>query len=688
MSKKIIIIIGSLLLSVSNYSQEKKNARSSYIRTNEKITREKEIEEDIKKFIDENIKKFKLTSTKTKEITDWFNAPSDGHEHSEKEYTLKEYLNGAKKAELRKLFLQQNPEKAEYFTIVSRPAPGVIRNACDNGGFEDMITDDYDFSRKSYVFGESIDCDLPNDSFINNFSVSNIVNYSFNVHATLTDLQHPSLPAYDLILYNNTSAPKLQIPVAKTGRYAVKLNNSFRPDSEQISVQTVATRMIKTFFLEPGQTSVSYNFNFICQNPLDHDADEQPRFIARLYDSNGVILSQNCLVSDVNNTMMFINAIQNPAVTPLLYTDWQCASLSTKGVHALANQTDREVTLEFIVTDCTLGAHIGTVYIDDICTTSECEDPVYGNLELDFDNVQLGNCPAFPLNVCGSYLVPHSINTDPVIYATVQQIKLNILKDGLIFNTISVPTTQSNNTPPLENTFCFQLQESDFGIEPLSGDFEFQIEASFLAGDVLFPITTTSAIAGPDVSFNDCNCCSSCCPEHHVVTEMVNSGLLHPKQAELTLIAKNIIHTGGIGLYHAGDSVTLLPPFEANTGSRLHAYIEGCSEMYQYRKRAKEIITEVVKHNPESIALEAVGVDAESVIKILPNPNNGIFKISLKGLTEGLIEVSDMNSTIIYQNTFKNQSDSEIDIKHSPNGIYIVSIVSGEKVYFGKVIKQ
>ncbi len=685
--------MGCLLLSISGYAQEKKSSPSSYKRTNEKIVTEKEIEEEIEKFIKDNLKKYKLTSSKTKEITKWFNAPNDEHESEEKKQPLKEYLNEAKRVELRKLFLQQNPEKAEYFKMVSEPAPGEIRHACDNGGFEDMITDDYDFFRKDFVpypF-EYFNCNISPDSF-NNYAVSNDVSYSVSYHATLTDLLsgNPQLPPFDLSLYTATNNT-LEIPVAKTGRYAVKLNNRIAPNNEPISsVKTMGVRMIKTFYLQPGESSVSYNFNFICQNPQeDHEVEQQPRFIARLYDSNGVILSQNCLVSDVNNTMMFINAIDTPGVTPLLYTDWQCASLSTKGIQNLPNEADREVTLEFIVMDCGKGAHIGTVYIDDICTTSECEDPVYGNLELDFDNVQLGNCPAFPLNVCGTYLVPHSINTDPVIYATVGSIQMKIFKEGIPYaiNTIAVPTMQTNNAPPLENTFCFELQESHFGASPLSGDFEFQVTANFNAGDANFPITVTSAIPGPDVSFNDCNCCSSCCPEHHVVTEMVNSGLLHPKQAELTLIAKNTIQNGGIGLYHAGDSVTLSPPFEASTGSRLHAYIEGCAEMYQYRKKTKEIITEVVKHS-ETIELESIGVEEKNVLRISPNPNQGIFKISLKDLPEGLIEVSDINSNVVYQKTFKNESDLEIDIRDSPNGIYIISVISGENIYFGKVIKQ
>src|SRR5690606_23521426 len=114
--------------------------------------------------------------------------------------------------------------------------------------------------------------------------------------------------------------------------------------------------------------------------------------------------------------------------------------------------------------------------------------PVYGDVQLDFTNPQLGNCPAFPLEICGTFRVPRSINQDPPVYGTLDYIHLTILDENNdVVNTITMPTTLTNFPDGAENTFCFTLNEEDFGPLPLSGAFEFQINANFIIGSVDFP---------------------------------------------------------------------------------------------------------------------------------------------------------------------------------------------------------
>src|SRR5690606_532393 len=180
---------------------------------------------------------------------------------------------------------------------------------------------------------------------------------------------------------------------------------------------------------------------------------------------------------------------------------------NTKGVHMNQTPEEKLVRLEAIVTDCGQTAHYGTLYIDDICNgRDEDEYPVYG--EVEFTNL-LGGCPSFPLEICGTYRVPRSINEAPPIYGVLDYIYLNILDENNdVVNTLTMPTSLTNLPNGDLNTFCFTLNESDFGMSPLIGGFEFQVDANFIIGGNNVFVTNSSAIQGHDI------CCNECCPEH------------------------------------------------------------------------------------------------------------------------------------------------------------------------------
>jgi hypothetical protein len=67
---------------------------------------------------------------------------------------------------------------------------------------------------------------------------------------------------------------------------------------------------------------------------------------------------------------------------------------------------------------------------------------------------------------------------------------------------------------------------------------------------------------------------------------------------------------------------------------------------------------------------------------IVPNPSNGIYNINTGEKIDEVI-VSDCMGNILLNN-----SDSQIDLSNRPSGVYFLTIISGEKRFFGKLLKN
>ena len=676
---KKVLLLGLLLSCLQVFPQQKQSSPDSYKRTLDNRKKITAVEAEIEQFIANNISKYKLTSEKVKAVKKSLESIKADSDLAQSGISLSTMLQNEKKAELRKLYLSKNPELKPVLMAIARPAPGVVRFACDNGGFESLLTDDYDFTSRAYYGSpyESVDCSLDTDTGFITLTTPALAN-SFGSLATLTDRGTGTTPIVDPTLHSMT--PAVDLPVANTGRYGVKLNNPTTPGTDG----KLVTKMVKTFFADAPR--VSFSFLFICENPASHIPENQPRFIARLYDVNDNLLDEFCLVSDVANTIMFNNA--RTAANPMLYTGWQCTQLSTQGVEDRPILADREVRLEISVNDCTQGAHFSTLYVDDICNV-ECNSPVYGQLNLDFTNPALGNCPVFPLEVCGTYEAPHSINTTPTIYATYESLSMDILQNGALVSTIPAPS-QYTTVQGAQNTFCFVLQESNFGTAPITGDFEFRVSAVFNAAGTNFTKTVTSAIPGPDISFNDCNCCDLCCPETQVVTIAVPQYITQQKQAAVTLTAKNTINAVATAQYHAGTTVLLKEPFVAKYQSNIHFYIAGCSPDAESRP-AVEVTSPNFIFKEEADAVAALDrIDSDDEVRISPNPNNGIFKVLLGDYEQGSLLISDLNGKTVYETVLlkDGKKEIEINIKEWPKGVYILQLTKDKELVTKKIIKN
>lgn len=158
---------------------------------------------------------------------------------------------------------------------------------------------------------------------------------------------------------------------------------------------------------------------------------------------------------------------------------------------------------------------------------------------------------------------------------------------------------------------------------------------------------------------------SSCPSDLHVTAAATSS---HENQAQNSIIASNNISNNIEVTYHAGNEVLFTNGFTIENGAIFRGYIEACND------------------NLSTNALQIDEINHD--IKILPNPNNGIFKIPLESFKKGEVNVINLIGKIVFQVNFENREEIEISLQDYPKGVYIVRIMSEDKLFSKKVIKN
>ncbi|TXK73873.1 gliding motility-associated C-terminal domain-containing protein [Mesonia sp. HuA40] len=231
-----------------------------------------------------------------------------------------------------------------------------------------------------------------------------------------------------------------------------------------------------------------FNFSMILEDPSnEHAFDELPHFQVRVYDvASGDLYADRCIIS-IPTDCIFTPDPGND----LLFSEWSCVKINTLGL------IGQRVRVEFTATDCTLGGHFGYTYVDDLFVGDEadanCDDPAFGyvaidNLETSGNNgdegcvigatsTTTGACGTsniadalpFPLEVCGTYVLPQSSGNP----ATIDEFRLDILQNNTVVGSLTNPVLD-----PVNGTFCFTVTAQDVNASPY-GDFNFETYAEF-----------------------------------------------------------------------------------------------------------------------------------------------------------------------------------------------------------------
>lgn len=141
-------------------------------------------------------------------------------------------------------------------------------------------------------------------------------------------------------------------------------------------------------------------------------------------------------------------------------------------------------------------------------------------------------------------------------------------------------------------------------------------------------------------------------------------------QASNLLILENTIDSGSTGIYHAGNTVLLNHGFHSMNGSKLRAYIEGCTDNFQGR---------ISNSNPSNESNDII-----DSLTIYPNPvTNGVLNINTTANDAKNVVVYDVLGKQVVNTTI---SGSTVNVANLKNGVYIVKITENGKTATRKLV--
>lgn len=167
-------------------------------------------------------------------------------------------------------------------------------------------------------------------------------------------------------LQNNKTAldqyGQFQIVPKSGGNYIVKVgNNGTGAQGEGISylINVPANR---------SEFTLTYQYAVVFEDP-NHPKEEQPRFIARVKDvETGKYIP--CASFEYIATSTLPGFKKSKSSSTVIYKEWTPVTINLSGYQG------KQLLLEFITGDCTLGGHFGYAYVD---VNNLCGDLIIGN---------------------------------------------------------------------------------------------------------------------------------------------------------------------------------------------------------------------------------------------------------------------------------------------------------------------
>lgn len=594
-------------------------------------------ETEVQSYINTNLSSYSLSQADIDKIT------SDAQKEDTTLQGLDSMIINLKRAKLRKLYFEQNPEAIEYYQAIL-PSQ-TLRQTCLNGDFESGI--------QSYTFNSTDDthmigCETPD---VTGFPATVGVN-DFNARAsliwranTLTFIED------DPYLFNNFGVRVKTLSSAGSNG-GIKLNDYTIQDQ---SVTTMSKDMTIT------DPFLDYKFSFITENPQHGTppggTPEDPFFKVSITTATGQTRILRCVTADPGCIFHPLPDANHPEV---LYTGWRCDRLD------VSDFIGQDVTVNFTVADCQPGGHFSTLYLDDIC--SSCSNSAFGSLQIDELSDDCASILAGEdYKICGTLLLPGS--------SSLSSITLSVSQDGDPFQIVTGATYETNG-----NDFCFTVPASVFTSIANGTTYEFLITASFeQICDGTEANTSISATAR--VTFTNC-----ACPDVITLSSPTNDvtnndlDILTLKEAAISVWATNKINPGNNNfqdgvVYTAGEFIELNENFEAKLNSQFAAYIKECPGTFVYRPRkTNNTANEFLSDRP---------------VIIYPNPAYDKVNIVMpKTMFKGISIMTVDGKKMIGQN-FASTNKYQADISRFSKGIYIVIVTTDNGQRFtGKLIKN
>lgn len=224
--------------------------------------------------------------------------------------------------------------------------------SCTNIGFEVG-----DFSGWDVYLGNACEGTLCNAFTLSSYALAGITRIEVNDGFTL--------PQYDA-LAGGTNLPV----VAPGSTYSLRLGN--------IKNGGDAYKIKRTFCVSSTDPFLKYKYAVVLEDPgSDHNDDAKPYFMVRIYDqsNNPITCAEYKVMANPNSEEIKTNFKQSPTNPFVYYKPW------TEVLVPLNAYIGQTLTVEYIVSDCAWGGHLGYAYIDGECgplgniTSSSCPTP-------------------------------------------------------------------------------------------------------------------------------------------------------------------------------------------------------------------------------------------------------------------------------------------------------------------------
>ncbi len=405
----------------------------------------------------------------------------DTHDHSSNNY-LFEDKNGKPiidPSEKEKYIKKRNNEFEKYAITNKVVAVNQVPvQLCSNSGFEEFVTVSGVNVLKNFEYSitnlrNPIQCKSATGS--QNFGIKQYNPNDFNSMATTVPSNH-----LDEYIGN----------IDGFDQYCLKLN--YKASSSTMT--SVQAKRFKT----DNETVLKFNYKVVLQSiPENGHLNEQPYFKARVLNANGLVVSEFCLIADVENCIYTQDSVLEGNNIVLYTKNWQSGTLDISSI-----PNNENFTVEFMTTRCGLMGHFGYSYIDDICT-NHTDENIQGSIEL---NPLFQSCPKTPVSVCGTFTIPNSGN----VTATVKSIELTVLDSS---NKIVHTTTKTSNLDLVKKTFCFDLDLTVFP-DIIAGNYNVKVAINYdfsaittttCKGTVFNEVKDDDANSGWDITFLNCD---------------------------------------------------------------------------------------------------------------------------------------------------------------------------------------
>jgi subtilisin family serine protease len=189
---------------------------------------------------------------------------------------------------------------------------------------------------------------------------------------------------------------------------------------------------------------------------------------------------------------------------------------------------------------------------------------------------------------------------------------------------------------------------------------------------------------------NAFNAVMTSCPNNYNITWTMGNGDNLEYQAGNYITAQNIINSGAIIEYHAGNSVRLTSGFHAYPNSSFKAYLQACGTVVKSARIdnsnatiENENLTNVNEANNNQYA-NGNSKDF-SLDKIIVYPNPAKDKLFIKGLENFKAEIYDITGRMVFLN---NSVTNSIDLSRLKNGVYILHLKCNGKTIIKRITKQ